>query len=48
MNSELKLISDWLKAKKLTLDIEKTYYMVFHRGRRKCFGNTELFIDNNY
>ena len=20
--------------------------MVFHRGRKKCFGNTELFIDN--
>ena len=20
--------------------------MVFHRGRRKCFDNTELFIDN--
>ena len=46
MNSEIKLISDWLKANKLTLNIDKTYYMVFHRGRRKCFGNTELFIDN--
>ena len=46
MNSEIKLISDWLKANKLTLNIDKTYYMVFHRGRRKYFGNTELFIDN--
>ena len=46
MNSEIKLISDWLKANKLTLNIDKTYCMVFHRGRRKCFGNTDLFIDN--
>ena len=45
-NSEIKLISDWLKANNLTLNIDKTYYMVFHKGRGKCFGNTELFIDN--
>ena len=46
MNSEIKLISDWLEANKLTLNIDKAYYMVFHKDRRKCFGNTELFIDN--
>ena len=35
MNNEMKHISQWLKANKLTLNSEKTYYMVFHRGRRK-------------
>ena len=34
LNAELVLVTEWLKANKLTLNIEKTYYMVFHRGRR--------------
>ena len=46
MNTELGLISEWLKSNKLTLNISKTFYMVFHRGRRKCLGDIELFIDN--
>ena len=32
MNNEMKHISQWLKANKLTLNSEKTYYMVFHQG----------------
>ena len=39
MNNEMKHISQWLKANKLTLNSEKTYYMVFHRGRRKSYNN---------
>ena len=46
MNTELGQISEWLKSYKLTLNISKTFYMVFHRGRRKCLGDVELFIDN--
>ena len=46
MNTELGLISEWLKSNKLTLNISKTFYMVFHWGRRKCLGDIELFIDN--
>ena len=46
MNTELGLISEWLKSNKLTLNISKVFYMVFHRGRRKCLGDIELFIDN--
>ena len=34
MNTELELISEWLKANKLTLNIDKIYYMAFHRGRK--------------
>ena len=46
MNTELELILEWLKSNKLTLNISKTFSMVFHRGRRKCLGDIELFIDN--
>ena len=46
MNRELELISEWFKANKLTLNIDKTYYMVFHRGRRKFKNNIELVIND--
>ena len=46
MNNEMKHISLRLKANKLTLNSEKTYYMVFHRGRRKSYNNIKLYIDD--
>ena len=46
MNTELELISEWFKANKLTLNIDKTYYMVFHRGRRKFKNSIELVIND--
>ena len=46
MNTDLELISEWFKANKLTLNIDKTYYMVFHRGRRKFKNNRELVIND--
>ena len=46
MNNEMKHISQWLKANKLTLNSEKTYYMVIHRGRRKSYNNIKLYIDD--
>ena len=45
MNTELEFISEWLKANKLTLNIDN-YYMVFHRGRRKFKNNIELVIND--
>ena len=39
-------ISQWLKANRLTLNNEITYYMVFHRGRRKSHNNIKLCIDD--
>ena len=35
LNSELEKVSIWLKANKLSLNVKKTYYMVFHRSRIK-------------
>ena len=46
LNAELVLVTEWLKANKLTLNTEKTYYMVFHRGRRKTLQNVKLQMDD--
>ena len=35
LNEELEKINTWLKANKLTLNLDKSHYMVFHRGKRK-------------
>ena len=45
MNTESKLILHWLKANRLTLNTSKTFFMVFHRGKRKCLGDMGLYID---
>ena len=35
LNSELKKLTIWLNANKLTVNVKKTHYMVFHRARIK-------------
>ena len=35
LNHELHMPSTWLKANKLSLNTDKTYYMIFHRARIK-------------
>ena len=35
INNELQKLYIWLRANKLTLNIDKTYYMIFHRARIK-------------
>ena len=46
LNTELDKLNGWLRANKLTINVSKTYYMLFHRGRRKinindpCLNNT--------
>ena len=32
LNNELKLVTEWRRANKLTLNISKKYYMIFHRS----------------
>ena len=46
LNTELVLVTEWLKANKLTQNIEKTYYMVSRRGRRKTLNNIKLLMDD--
>ena len=35
LNNELEKLNIWLKSNKLSLNVSKTHYMVFHRSRRK-------------
>ena len=47
VNSELQLLSTWLKSNKLSLNTTKSYYAVFHRARMKLPNNyIKLKIDN--
>ena len=46
INSELDRINTWLKSNKLSLNVTKTHYMVFHSARRKVSHDT-LFINNS-
>ena len=45
LNGELHLLSNWLKANKLSLNAQKTYFMVFHRARLKK-KNINIWFDN--
>ena len=47
LNDELNKLSIWLKANKLSLNINKTYYILFHRARIKLpnvFLNIYIYI----
>ena len=47
VNSDLQLLSTWLKSIKLSLNTTKSYYAVFHRARMKLPNNSiKLKIDN--
>ena len=46
LNSELDRINSWLQSSKLSLNMTKTQYMVFHRARMKVSHN-KLFINNS-
>ena len=46
LDSELENVSIWLKSNKLTLNVQKTYYMVFHRSRIKTDTHAVITMDN--
>ena len=45
LNSELAKLTDWLKANKLSINVSKTHYMVFHRSTRKL-DKEDILLDN--
>ena len=47
INQELYKLSTWLKANKLSLNTDKTYYIIFHRTRIKLKVNEYPIIMNN-
>ena len=46
LNVELISLCDWLKSNKLSLNTQKTFFMVFHRARLKSVNCNDLVIDN--
>ena len=46
LNHELNMLSTWLKTNKLSLNNDKTYYMIFHSARMKL-PNTDYSIIMN-
>ena len=46
LNNELLNVSNWLISNKLSLNISKTHYMLFHRARLKSNNKEEVFINN--
>ena len=46
MNSEFKKISTWLSANKLTMNVAKCHFMVFHRSRIKI-NNQNILLDDS-
>ena len=47
LNHELHMLSTWLKANKLSLNTDKTYYMIFHRARIKLHDTDYPIIMKN-
>ena len=45
INEELNKLSIWLASNKLTLNIEKLHYVIFHRARRKQ-SNINMTLSN--
>ena len=37
INAELELLSRWFKANKLSLNVQKTFYLVFHRAKTTAY-----------
>ena len=46
LNSKIDKINTWLRANKLSLNVTKTHYMVFHRVRRNANHN-QIFLNNS-
>ena len=45
LNAEIKFLNIWLQTNKLTLNVSKTQYMIFHRARIKSM-HTALTIND--
>ena len=46
INNELLKVSDWLMANKLTINLEKSHYMIFHRSRLKDCDKRDVIIQD--
>ena len=46
-NSELCLLNTWLKATRLSLNVNKTYHLVFHRARITIDNDTSIRMNDS-
>ena len=46
LNNELLKVSNWLMANKLTINLEKSHYMIFHRSRLKDCDKKDVIIQD--
>ena len=44
LNTEIKLVTEWLTINKLSLNVDKTHYMLFRTKRRACDLNGDVNI----
>ena len=47
INNELKIIYDWLTVNKLSINTQKTRFMIFHTPKKKIIKIPHLLINNN-
>ena len=45
MNTELDLLSTWLKSNKLSLNTHITFFQLFHRARMKTNNSVNIIVD---
>ena len=47
VNSKLCLLNTWLKANKSSLNVNKTYYLIFHRARIKVNNDNSIRMNDS-
>ena len=46
VNQEIANISNWLKINKLSLNVEKTHYIIFHNRQKKIPLGSKILINS--
>ena len=46
-NSELDKLSTWLSANKLSLNVQKTYFIIFHRAKMEMVTPIDVTMNNS-
>ena len=46
LNQEIAKISNWLKINKLSLNVEKTHYIIFHNRQKKIPLGSKIVINS--
>jgi len=47
VNTDFNLLSEWFKTNKLSVNIEKTFYIIFHKRSQKMPKNLIIKLDNH-